>query len=139
MKHIAVRLKRFDDSTIAFGYNKNHKNKRQLIDANIEKRDPALRNLVDGLLDRGMEFLVDGCRLFWLQIDDDNSLEYYQSLNEVECVFYSDWFEEKKKSIRYRHGASYVQGCLDLADHFEIKDQSRKIDYEIVRRRPIAL
>ncbi|WP_086931927.1 hypothetical protein [Agarilytica rhodophyticola] len=131
MKHIAVRLKRFVDSEIAFGYKETHKYKRRLVNSNIDQRDPALRNLTEGLYQKGLSYVVDDCQLYWFQIEDGNSLEYYQGKNEVECVFYSDWFEEQKTKIRYYQGIRYVDECIALADHFDIKDQDRKVDYVI--------
>jgi len=131
LKHIAVRLKRFSDSEVAFRYHESHEHKRHLVDANIEKRDPALRNFTEGLLENGLSHIVDGCRMYWFQIKDANPLEYYQQMNEVECVFDSDWFEEQKKRIRYYQGAQYVDQCIQLAKQFTIKNQERKIDYVI--------
>lgn len=131
MKHIAVRLKNISDSKIAFGYKETHQHKRELIDSNIEKRDPALKNLVNELFERGLAYTVDDCSLYWLQINDDNSLEYYRGKNEVEIVFDSRWFEQHKARIRNYNGIQYVDACGALADQFSIKDQQREINYKI--------
>lgn len=131
MKHIAVRLKNIRDIKIAFGYKESHEHKRELIDSNIEKRDPALKNLVNELFDRGLAYTVDNCSLFWLQIKDENTLEYYLGKNEVEVVFDSQWFDEQKARIRNFNGINYVEACGALADQFTIKNQEREIDYEI--------
>ncbi len=131
MKYIAVRLKNIRDSKVAFGYKESHQHKRELIDSNIEKRDPALKNLVNELFDRGLAYTVDNCSLYWLQIKDENSLEYYLGKNEVEVVFESQWFEEQKARIRNFNGINYVEACGALADQFTLKNQEREIDYEI--------
>jgi len=135
LKKIAVRLKRYSDSEEAFRPNDKHAHARRLIDSNIEKRDPALRNLTDGLFERGLAPIVDGCRLYWFLVDDDNSIEYYLGKNEVECVFDAQWFEQQKKRIRYYQGIRYVDECAKLADQFLIKPQDRKIDYVIERQK----
>lgn len=131
MKHIAVRLKRYQDSEKAFCYKEKHEHKRQLVDSNIEKRDPALRNLIEGLCDKGLQQEVDGCSLFWFSVNDLNSVDYYKEKNEVEFVFESAWFDEQKQRIRCHRGMSYVNECIKLADQFDIKNQDRKIDYVI--------
>lgn len=131
LKYIAVRLKRYQDSKVAFSYKETHQHKRTLIDSNIEKRDPALRNLIAGLADRGMKPSVDDCQTYWFLICDQNPIAYYEEKNEVECVFESEWFEDFKKKIRCHRGASYVEQCLNLAASFSIKDQDRLIDYVV--------
>lgn len=129
LKIVAVRLRKISDAEIAFAPNEAHKNQRKLVASRVERRDPALRNLVDGLEKNGMQYIVDGCALYWLQIDDQNSLEYYQRMNEVECVFSCEWFDQFKKNIRYFQGMQYVDECMRLANQFYVKNQLRKIDY----------
>ncbi len=129
LKYIAVRLHRISDADVAFSVKKSHKHKRKLVATRVEKRDPALRNFAEGLEKKGLQAIVDGCALYWLQIEDENSLEYYQNMNEVECVFSSEWFNNFKKGIRYFQGAQYVSECEKLAARFELKDQNRKINY----------
>lgn len=128
-KYIAVRLKRFSDAEKAFGQSDKWRHPRQLLASRVDKRDPALRNFTEGLEKRGLQFIVDGCALYWLQISDQNSLEYYMERNEVECVFFCDWFDEFKRTIRYYQGKQYVDECIALGEGFTVKDQNRKIDY----------
>ena len=133
LKHIAVRLKKFSDGEAAFSYKETHTHKRQLVESRLEARDPALRNITEALFERGLKYSVDGCSLYWFQVDDDNTVEYYQECNEVECVFSSDWFEEEKKKIRYYQGIKYVDECYGLAEQFTLKCQERPIDYQVQR------
>lgn len=130
-KYIAVRLTRMSDAEKAFGDYGKWKNKRQLLTSRVDRRDPALRNLTEGLHKRGLQYIVDGCDLYWLQILDKNSLGYYLEKNEVECVFYCDWFDEFKRSIRYFQGKQYVDQCIALGEKFVLKDQHRKITYRL--------
>ena len=131
LKHIAVRLKRSSDAEIAFKPNEKHSHKRQLVGAKLEVRDPAVKNYAEALYERGLDYFVDDCKLFWFQIDDANPVDYYTDFNEVECVFDSVWFEEEKNRIRYLQGTKYVDECHKLAERVRIKDQNRKIDYSL--------
>jgi hypothetical protein len=126
LKHIAVRLQRFHHGELAFQLNNS-----QVINANIEKRDPALKNLIEGLIAEGLDYTVDGCDLYWFQIDDEHDIEHYQPMNEVEVVFSSEWFEQKKESFRHMAGMKYFDASAGLAKEFTVKDQSRKIEYQL--------
>ncbi|TQV84018.1 hypothetical protein FKG94_04955 [Exilibacterium tricleocarpae] len=126
LKHIAVRLQKVHHAEIGFSL-KNAK----LVNAALEKRDPALKNLLEGLNRNGLEYVVDGCDLYWFQIEDERPLSFYASLNEVECVFDSSWFETEKEKIRHLSGVRYFDASAGLADQFVIKDQQRAIDYDI--------
>jgi hypothetical protein len=126
LKHIALRLKKAHHADIGFSL-KN----ANIINASLEKRDPALKNLIEGLHSRGLEFVVDGCSLYWFQIEDDRPPSFYFELNEVECVFESAWFESHKEKIRHMAGIKYYDASAGLAENFDIKDQSRRIDYDL--------
>ncbi len=126
LKHIAVRLKKAHHADIGFSLKS-----AQIINASLEKRDPALKNLTEGLHTRGLEFVVDGCLLYWFQIEDERPLSFYFALNEVECVFESAWFESQKDKIRHMSGIKYYDASAGLAEQFQIKDQLRRIDYDI--------
>lgn len=129
LKYIAVRLKRFSDGNFAFRTTK--KFERKIVDSNIGQRDLAIKNISDGLHERGLEYFVDGCKLYWFAIDDDNTLEFYEKLNEVECVLDAEWFEAEKKRIRSYRGSQYVEACFSLVKDVVIKDQTRPINYKI--------
>ncbi|BFM06437.1 hypothetical protein [Halioxenophilus aromaticivorans] len=126
LKHIAVRLRKFHHGQLAFNINES-----TVVNANIEKRDPALKNLLEGFLNNGLEYTVDGCDLYWFQIDDEHPLSFYEPLNEVEVVFESEWFENKKDSFRHMAGMKYFDASAGLANQFTIKDQQRKIAYQL--------
>lgn len=126
LKHIAVRLRKFHHGQVGFELNNS-----TVVNANIEKRDPALRNLIEGLISRGLAYTVDDCDVYWFQIDDEHPLSHYQPLNEVEVVFESEWFEREKESFRHMSGMKYFDASAGLADQFELKDQKRKIAYQL--------
>ncbi|GLS25261.1 hypothetical protein [Marinibactrum halimedae] len=126
LKHVAVRLRRFHHGQVAFELNG-----ARVVNSALDKRDPALKNLTEGLLNRNLEYTIDGCELYWFQIDDDKPVSYYEPMNEVEVVFESDWFEAKKDSFRHMSGMRYFDASAGLADEFAIKNQNRTIAYEL--------
>ena len=131
LKHIAVRLRRSGDADIAFKPRASHENQRNLVESRLEVRDLALKNFAEALHSRGLDYFVDDCKLSWYQVDDENTVAYYQAFNEVECAFESDWWEHEKNRIRYYQGMRYVDECRKLAGSFEVKNQSRAIDYQL--------
>ena len=126
LKHIAVRLQKLHHAEIGFSAKQ-----AKIINASLEKRDPALKNLIEGLHNKGLEYTVDGCGLYWFQIEDSRSLNFYAVLNEVEYIFESNWLEAEKDKIRHMSGIRYYDACIDLASQFVTKDQTRLINYDV--------
>ena len=105
-----------------------------VINSELEKRDPALKNITEALHAKGLEYTVDGCALYWFQIEDPKGLEYYLTLNEVEVGFYSDWFEKEKSRIRGHAGNRYYDACEAIASSLTFRNQSRDIRYTLPQR-----
>ena len=95
----------------------------------MERRDPALRNFIEGFQQRGLEMEVDGCPLHVFLIKDTRDTDYYQPFNEVEACFDADWFEQEKAKIRFLKGMAYHDATTGWAGQFELKDQRRPINY----------
>ncbi len=100
-----------------------------VINSGMERRDPALRNLIEGMQQRGLEIEVDGCPLHVFLIEDNREPSYYQQFNEVEACFNADWFEEEKAKIRFLKGMAYHDATTGWSNQFPLKDQGRAIDY----------
>lgn len=128
LKHVAVRLRLSSDGEKAFKIQKS-----SVVNSVLEKRDPALRNIIEALIHKGLAYTVDGCDLFWFQVEDQRTPEYYEQMNEVEVVFSSEWFEKEKEKIRHYGGAKYYDACSDLVKGYMIKNQERKIRYSVSR------
>ncbi|NIB39963.1 hypothetical protein HBA55_10220 [Pseudomaricurvus alkylphenolicus] len=128
-KHIAVRLKSYYHAEAGFSHNG-----ATVINGALEKRDPALRNITEELYNQGMAFDVDDCSLFWFQIEDDKPASFYSTFNEVELAFESDWLEEQKSRMRSMGGNMYYNACAEIARSFNLKDQSREIQYRLPTR-----
>lgn len=128
-KHVAVRLKSYYHGDKGFQYNG-----ATVVNAALEKRDPALRNITEELHNLGLAFQLDGCSLFWFQIDDDQSVDFYSKFNEVELAFESDWFDAQKSRIRSMGGKLYYNACADIAKSFCLKDQTRTVQYQLPER-----
>ncbi|BFM16859.1 hypothetical protein R50073_30420 [Maricurvus nonylphenolicus] len=125
-KYVAVRLKSVHHGLTGFAIQE-----AKVINYNLEKRDPALKNIIDALLEQGLEYTVNGCGIFWFHIDDERDLAFYESLREVEFAFSTEWLDSKKASIRGYTGMEYVDACAAIAKELTIKDQSRDINYEV--------
>ncbi|CAH0991988.1 hypothetical protein SIN8267_02103 [Sinobacterium norvegicum] len=127
-KIVAIRLRRREDGVIAFKETQH----AEIIFSSYDKRDNAVKNLQEELCyRRGMAFSVDGCDLFWFVIDDQRSVEYYLAFNEVECVLSGEWLESAKAKIAGYSGFRYYDACAAWADDITLKDQQRKIDYNL--------
>lgn len=129
-KIIAVRLKSIYHGKAGFDLQG-----AEVLNAGLEKRDPALRNINEALLDNGLAYDIDGCGLHWFLIEDNRDVNYYLGLNEVEIAFETDWFEAQKARIRGYSGVRYYDACADIARTFSLKDQQRPIDYTLPARK----
>lgn len=112
-----------------------------VIDYNVEKRDLALKNIHQSLLSQKLAFEVDGCRLYWFLIDTNDGHKdqhYFLTFNEVElCLPVAD-FEATKNAIRGLKGMAYLNACDDYANQFAVKDQQRKIQYDLEKFKRVA-
>lgn len=133
LKHVAVRLKRQYDGKVGFELQN-----ATVLNSNLESRDPALRNIIESLHRLGMSYYIDGCRVFWFQIDDDREPEWYEELQEVECAFITTWFEEEKKKINHLSGADYFAACDRLAESLTLKDQERDLTYVLPSQKEVV-
>jgi len=123
---IAVRLQRSADAR--YGLSRHD---TELLDSNIEKRNAALKNMISFWMDNGVEHQVDGCALFWLEIEGPHSAEYFLHHNEVEFAFSAQWYKEQESGIRGRAGMAYYDACADMAREIPLKAQARAITYSV--------
>lgn len=87
----------------------------RVIDYALEKRDPALRNISESLLDLGMEYWINDQTIHWVLIEDSLTSEEHQANDRIEIAFYADWFAAEKKRIRQLRGAAYLDACSLVA------------------------
>lgn len=137
---IALRL--FSEHHAKPGIEANLKNsgpRGQLIDINIERFHPALKNIIEYL--RTIERLpatrqgnvlrtIDGkkiierteeCRLYWCEVETHLDITYWQSLAEVEVVIAKDEFVKFAQAIRCRAGAAYIAACEEYAAQLTVR------------------
>lgn len=118
----------------------------QLIDSNITRLYPALRNIAQYLasiekladtregkvlrLDNGKHVIErkTAFRIFWCEVESDLPHEYWRSQREVEAVIVKREFESFVAAIRYRGGSPYIQACEEYADEIEVY-QRHEIGY----------
>ncbi|MYM62169.1 hypothetical protein [Pseudomaricurvus sp. HS19] len=89
----------------------------------IEKRDPALRNLAEALLDRGVEYRIEGRALEWFLVSSEQPSSELLLLPGVEVAFSVDWFESRKAHIRRLKGGDYIDACGAIADHLPLRQR----------------
>ena len=130
---IAVRLQRGADAR--YGLSRHN---TELLDSNIDKRNAALKNMITFWVDHGVEYKIDGCSLFWLEVAGPHDAEYFLHHNEVEFAFSESWYKEQEASIRGRAGLAYYDACADIARAIPLKKQTRQIAYSIKQTRDQA-
>lgn len=116
----------------------NAHSRGQLIDSNITRRFPALKNIVLHLASTGklpdtregnvLQMQNGKCtverttsfRVFWCEIETDLPPDYWRSQKEVETVILKDEFEKFASTIRHHGGTAYIEACENFADTQEI-------------------
>ena len=102
-----------------------------VIDSNQESKDPAFRNLLQGL---EIPETTNGTSVFWYLIEDGkHSIEELYAYNETEAIFTQEWLEEEKDKVRYFRGIDYCDATEALAKKVTLKDPHREIEYEVKR------
>lgn len=133
---IAVRLRSVYHGKVGFEFRG-----AGVIDYHIEKREPALNNIHQTLLSQKLAIEIDGCRVYWFLIDSNDALkdeQYFLTFNEVELCLPVIDFEVTKNAIRGMKGVAYLNACEDYANRFLVKDQARKIQYDIEKAKQVA-
>ena len=93
----------------------------------MEKRDPALKNLGEALLDLGLEYKLGSQTLHWLHLKSDQSSAEILQHNAFELVICGRWFEQEKHRIRRLKGIDYIDGCAKIAASLPLKNQARTL------------
>lgn len=105
-----------------------------VIDYHIEKRDPALRNIHSAVVGSKLETEIDGCQVYWFLINtnnEQNGVDHYLNLNEVELCIPAADFTAFTQSIRGLKGVPYLDACDAFTESLPIKKQSRGISYNV--------
>jgi hypothetical protein len=110
----------------------------ELVDLNITRFHPALRNINEYLRDhdilpefrrperarRGrpssaskqLQATAQGdCRLFWCEVETELTADAWMAVAGVEAVISKDEFSKFVLSIRCKSGAAYIAACEDYA------------------------
>lgn len=117
--------------------------KGKLIDMNVDRLYPILKNIIDyhtwkGTLPptrkgdvlsrRGdgsvmVERTAD-CRLYWCLVDTDLPIAFWASRFEVEAVLTQEALDSFASSIRHKSGASYIDACEQFAREMNLPPAS---------------
>ena len=134
---IALRLLNENQAKTGIeGNSKEGQQRGELVDLNITRFHPALRNINEYLRDNGslpefrrnqkprrgrqsakqqLEAQQDNCRLYWCEVETDLSIEDWYAMDEVEAVISREEFNKFVLSIRCKSGAAYIAACEDFA------------------------
>jgi hypothetical protein len=145
---IALRL--FNESHAKAGIEAkgpNGKPRGQLLDLNVTRFHPALKNMSEYLRDKGQlpEFREGSllrseggkkvveksakCRLYWCEIESDLPIDYWCSVQEVEAVLPREEFQAFVLSIRCKSGMAYIGACEQYAETIKLNNREN-IQYE---------
>lgn len=138
--YIALRLLREQHAKVGIEAVGPHGLPRgQLIDSNITRLFPALRNIALHLTSterlpdtregsvlqvQNGKLVVERTatfRIFWCEIETNLPLAYWQSQKEVEAVIPKRELQTFASSIRHRGGAAYIEACENYADKLDIR------------------
>lgn len=88
----------------------------EIIKSRFETQDPALRNLVDGLVARGLEMEREGTGLYWYLVASPLAAEHWLAHESVAVCFTHAWFHQQAMGIRYLKGMAYCDAAASWAD-----------------------
>lgn len=146
--YLALRL--FHANHVRFGIESRFGSqgpRGQVIDQNIERLHPALKNIIEYLRASGkipvvragtlirregekeVEEVCENCRVHWCEVETDLNEDYWRGLAEVEAVILKEEFATFTQSIRHRGGSNYIEACERYADQLPVC-ASRAIRYE---------
>lgn len=110
--------------------------KSSVIDANIARHHPALKNVISYLIlsgtlpekiKRKISALPTGeqdreadFRLYWCEIDTDLPVDHWYAQIHVEVVIPKEEFSKFAASIRHKSGAAYVVACETYAQSLRV-------------------
>ena len=104
-----------------------------ILNTQVERIEPALRNMAEGLHRRGMVYDIAGHGVFWVRVNDERSVESYSEYSAVECAFSVDWFKMQAQKVRYLRGIAYCDATEAWGDDFPLADQTRSIDLQFLK------
>jgi hypothetical protein len=118
---------------------KSGKQKGVLIDSDVTRLSPALKNVAQRLASTGRLPDTRPGKVFqeerrqriykrtadfhvrWCEVETTLGKEYWKALREVEAVIPKDDLENFMSSIRHYRGATYLEACDKYADELDVK------------------
>lgn len=110
------------------------KTKGTLVDINVDRLHPVLKNIIDfhtcnGTLpptrkgevlsrNRDDSTSIEGtadCRLYWCLVETTLPVAFWETRHEVEAVLSQEALDAFAASIRHRSGAAYIEACEQFA------------------------
>lgn len=125
--YLAVRAQKLSDAKNALAAANV-----DVLNSNVDRIKPAIRNLAEGLHHRGVVYDIAGCGLFWLLVEGGDDIGRFCGFSAVECVFAAEWYEVQAAKVRYLRGIAYCDATAEWADQFSVADQTRVIDVQFL-------
>jgi len=98
----------------------------------VDRIEPAIRNMAEGLHRLGVVYDIAGCGVFWLLIEGGEDLERFYGFSAVECAFSAAWYQQQAAKVRYLKGIAYCDATAEWAGQFSLADQARSIDVQFL-------
>ncbi|GLS27821.1 hypothetical protein [Marinibactrum halimedae] len=99
-----------------------------IIRSQVDKIQPALRNLSEALVDRGMAWRLGETSFYWLEVEHKViHLAQWLRFSCVELALDYQWLQTQLKLIRGLKGAAYVEAAYRWCKKFTLKSQSRPV------------
>ncbi|GEM_PF-957243 len=125
--YIAVRAQKLSDAKNALAAANI-----TVLNSLVDRIEPAIRNMAEGLHRLGVVYDMAGCGVYWLLIEAGDDLEHFYGFSAVECVFSATWYQQQAAKVRYLKGIAYCDATEEWAGLFSLADQKRNIDVQFL-------
>jgi len=125
--YIAVRAQKLSDAKNALAAANV-----TVLNSLVDRIEPAIRNMAEGLHRLGVVYDIAGCGLYWLLIEGGDDLGHFYGFSAVECAFSAEWYQQQAAKVRYLKGIAYCDATEEWAGLFSLADQARKIDVQFL-------
>jgi len=123
--YIAVRAQKLSDAKNALAAANI-----TVLNSLVDRIEPAIRNMAEGLHRLGVVYDIAGCGVYWLLVEGGDDLERFYRFSAVECAFSAAWYQQQAAKVRYLKGIAYCDATEEWAGLFSLADQERKIDLQ---------
>jgi len=125
--YIAVRAQKLSDAKNALAAANI-----TVLNSLVDRIEPAIRNMAEGLHRLGVVYDIAGCGVYWLLVEGGDDLERFYRFSAVECAFSAAWYQQQAAKVRYLKGIAYCDATEQWAGLFSLADQKRNIEVQFL-------